>query len=105
MLQHYPLLCQCCGGPAALKIASEWSDGQTRELKTYSICCEACLPKELASAKVRQGQCRVSPGESLGAPGVYDEQHPRNRGRVWVLRGAALQVGADLVVPLAGAEG
>jgi hypothetical protein len=87
MLNSYPLLCQRCGEIASLKIASEWSDGQTRELKTYSICCGGCLSRELASAQSRQKSCRLSAGEVLGLPGIYDEQRPRNRGRAWVLRG------------------
>ena len=103
MLRGYPLLCQRCGETATLKIASEWSDGQTRELKTYSICCAKCLPTEWAAAGVRQKSCRISLGEKIGPPGVYDEQRPLNRGRVWVLR-TALEVAADGVVPLAGSK-
>ena len=104
MLRGYPLMCQRCGEPATLKIASEWSDGQTRELKTYSLCCEKCLPAEWAAATARQKSCRVSLGESLGPPGVYDEQRPLNRGRSWALR-SGLQVATDSLATLAGTEG
>ena len=104
MLRDYPLLCQCCGQPATLKIASEWSDGQTRELKTYSICCATCLPAEWDAAGVRQKSCRISLGENLGPPGVYDEQRPLHRGRVWTLR-PGLEIVAKAVAALAGTEG
>ncbi len=104
MLRGYPLLCQCCGETATLKIASEWSDGQTRELKTYSICCEACLSKEWFAAMERQRSCRVSLGETLGPPGVYNEQRPQNRGRLWVFRSGGLEVVAEGVPALACAE-
>lgn len=73
-MPSYPVLCYApgCGRPAAYKIAAEWSDGLTRELKTYSLACEGCLPTLFADAKRRQAACRLTIGESLGVPGVYE---------------------------------
>jgi hypothetical protein len=70
----YPVLCYGpgCREPAAFKIAAAWSDGVTRELKTYYLCCPACLPKLLPQAKAKQAACRLVPGESLDVPGVYE---------------------------------
>lgn len=70
----YPVSCYAagCGRPAAFKIAARWSDGITRELKTYSLTCAECLPAEFASAMERQRACRLAPGETLDAPAVYE---------------------------------
>jgi hypothetical protein len=73
-LPPYPVLCYRpgCGQTAVFKIAAKWSDGTTYELKTYSLCCEACLPGQLADAKRRHAVCRTAPGETLEPPGVYE---------------------------------
>jgi hypothetical protein len=70
----YPVLCSAvgCGRLAQFKIAADWSDGVTRELKTYCLACEPCLPALLAHAHAKHAACRLAPGESLGAPGVYE---------------------------------
>ena len=70
----YPVLCYAagCGKPAAFKIAARWSDGATRELKTYYLSCPECLPTLYASAVVKRVACRLAPGETLDAPGVYE---------------------------------
>lgn len=70
----YPVPCSRpgCGAAAAFKIAAEWSDGATREFKTYALSCPACLPDQFADAKRRHAACRLAPGESLLVPGVYD---------------------------------
>ena len=61
-----------CGLSAAFKIASCWSDGVTRELKTYALSCEACLGTQLRGARAKQSACRLAPGESLEPPGVFE---------------------------------
>ena len=61
-----------CTTPATFKVAARWSDGATHELKTYALVCPACLPKELAAARVRGAACRLAPGESLEPPVVYE---------------------------------
>ena len=47
----YTIHCQACGAKASLKVASHWSDGETRELKTYSIVCDRCLDAALKILK------------------------------------------------------
>jgi hypothetical protein len=54
------------------KVAARWSDGLTRELKTYSLACASCLPKLFAQAVAKRTVCRLVPGESLDEPGVYE---------------------------------
>jgi hypothetical protein len=70
----YPVLCYAagCGRPAAFKIAARWSDGTTRELKTYSLTCVGCLPALFTAANERRRACRLAPGETLDAPEVYE---------------------------------
>lgn len=70
-MREYPVLCDC-GRPAEFKIAAEWTDGHTAELKTYALCCGGCLPAALASARGRNAACRADQFETLEAPGVYE---------------------------------
>jgi hypothetical protein len=69
----YPILCyrQGCNQPAVYKIAAQWSDGITRELKTYALTCETCLPAYFHESQQRQKACRTTPGETLEAPGIF----------------------------------
>lgn len=69
----YQIFCTTkdCKHPALYKIAAQWSDGIVRELKTYALCCEACLPATLSQARAKQKACRLTSGESLLPPGVY----------------------------------
>jgi hypothetical protein len=69
----YPLICYTsgCGRPAVYKIAAQWSDGLTSELKTYGLCCESCLPAFHARSLQRQRGCRLAAGEILGPPGIF----------------------------------
>jgi hypothetical protein len=73
-MSPYPVLCYApgCSAPAVFKIAARWSDGTTHELKTYALSCAACLPKLFAAAVAKRAACRLAPGESLEAPGVYE---------------------------------
>lgn len=75
----YAVLCYRpgCGGPAIYKIAARWSDGVTEELKTYSLCCEGCLPELFRRARERQAACRTAAGEVLEPPGIYRMQRGR----------------------------
>ena len=70
----YPVRCYAsqCEALAAFKIAARWSDGTTHELKTYFLACPECLPKLYAEALVRRKACRLSTGETLEEPGIYD---------------------------------
>jgi hypothetical protein len=69
----YPLVCYRpgCGRPAPYKIAARWSDGLTRELKTYALSCDGCLGEQFHRALAKQAACRLAAGESLERPGIY----------------------------------
>jgi hypothetical protein len=69
----YPVHCYTpgCGELALYKIASRWSDGITGELKTYALSCATCLHDWFHKSQVKQAACRLAPGESLEAPGIY----------------------------------
>lgn len=72
---NYPVLCRC-GAPAAFKIASQWSDGVTAELKTYSLCCASCLAEDYAESKRRQNACPLALDESLAEPHIFERGTP-----------------------------
>ena len=69
----YPVLCYTtgCGQKAAYKIAAEWSDGLTGELKTYALSCADCLPEWYRTSRAKQAACHTAPGEKLQTPGIY----------------------------------
>ena len=73
-MQPYPLWCHepGCGQPAAFKIASHWSDGVTQELKTYALSCPGCMAGHLRQGQQKQSACRLAPGETLEAPGIFE---------------------------------
>lgn len=70
----YPIVCYtpACGQPAVYKVAARWSDGVTEELKTYALCCGACLPDWLARSRVKQQACRLVVGETLEPPSAWE---------------------------------
>jgi hypothetical protein len=61
-----------CSREAEYKIAAEWSDGVTRELKTYALACPECLPELYKSALSKKAACRIANGETLGDPQVFE---------------------------------
>ena len=73
-MPSYPVTCSRaeCAAPAQFKIAAAWSDGTTRELKTYSLSCAACLHDQFLAAGRKQRICRLTPGETLEASGIYE---------------------------------
>lgn len=73
-MSPYPVICYApgCNEPAVHKIAARWSDGTTNELKTYALTCSACLANQFAAAVAKRLACRLTVGETLDAPGVYD---------------------------------
>lgn len=75
-MPFYPVLCyrRGCGQEAQFKIAALWSDGLTTELKTYFLCCPDCLKTLYPQALERHKRCRLSQGESLEMPGIYQLQ-------------------------------
>lgn len=70
----YPVICYSpkCPSLAAFKVAARWSDGITDELKTYFLSCPDCLAKLIAMAVSKRAACRLAPGETLDAPGIYE---------------------------------
>jgi hypothetical protein len=73
-LGTYPVFCYRpgCHELARFKIAARWSDGVTQELKTYALSCAECLGEQFARSKVKQAACRLAPGETLEAPGIWE---------------------------------
>ena len=55
-MPSYQIYCYTkgCKHPAVYKIAAEWSDGVVKELKTYGLCCEECLPAWLQRGRERR---------------------------------------------------
>lgn len=70
----YRIVCYAkgCTREAQYKIAARWSDGVTRELKTYSLACPGCLPGLYRSAATKKAVCRLAAGETLGDPEVFE---------------------------------
>jgi hypothetical protein len=70
----YAVLCYAkgCTRDAQYKIAARWSDGVTRELKTYFLACTDCLPELYRSAAAKKAACRLAAGETLGDPEVFE---------------------------------
>jgi hypothetical protein len=73
-MPSYPVHCSTpgCNELAAYKIAARWSDGVTRELKTYALTCSACLAEAFHRSRAKQASCRLAAGEALESPGVYE---------------------------------
>lgn len=69
----YEIRCQIpdCGKLAVCKIASRWSDGVTKELKTYFLTCEDCRDDSLQQASLKKQLCRLTEGEILSEPEVF----------------------------------
>jgi hypothetical protein len=75
----YPVRCYTrgCEALAVYKIAARWSDGLTQELKTYALTCPGCLAESFRRSRAKQATCRLAPGETLEAPGIYELAHGR----------------------------
>lgn len=61
-----------CDAPAAFKIAARWSDGVTKELKTYFLACAACKTTLFEQAVAKKARCRLTAGETLSDPEVFE---------------------------------
>ena len=70
----YSIPCQTanCRHAAVYKIAARWSDGLTQELKCYSLSCAECLPHWFRQGLTKQAECRLTKGETLEPPGIYN---------------------------------
>jgi hypothetical protein len=77
----YPVLCTSpgCGAAAVYKVAAQWSDGVTSEMKTYALCCDACLKKCFEVARLKHTECPLEIGETLGEPGIYERGNSLKR--------------------------
>jgi hypothetical protein len=84
----YPIYCytRSCGKPAVYKIAARWSDGITKELKTYALCCADCLPAWFRSSRQKQSACRLARGETLEPPGIFTLERGRRDTEISRLR-------------------
>jgi hypothetical protein len=69
----YPIYCYTkgCKNLATHKIAARWSDGVAAELKTYGLCCDACLPTWFRQSRAKQQSAHLAPGETLEPCGIY----------------------------------
>ena len=75
----YPIHCYTKGCPnlAVYKIAARWSDGITSELKTYALCCAACLKSWYDTARQKRAVCHLAANEALDVPGIFNLQRGR----------------------------
>ncbi len=60
-----------CTHPAIFKVAAVWSDGTSRELKTYGMACEAHRDEVLSEARERSVGLHLAEGEAVEPVGVY----------------------------------
>jgi len=60
-----------CDQPAVYKIAATWSDGSSRELKSYGLTCEVHRDSYLAAARRHHEGLRLSDGETVGPVEIY----------------------------------
>ena len=74
---QYTPICSAseCGGEAVYKIAAEWSNGISRELKNYGLACESHRDSQLARGQIHSEGLRLAEGETVGPVGVY-RLHP-----------------------------
>lgn len=70
---HYQPSCSApgCPRPAVFKIAAQWSDGTSSELKSYGLACESHRQERLAEAQRRARLARRSEDEVVGPIEVY----------------------------------
>ena len=99
-MPSYPVCCYQpgCGKLAVYKIAARWSDGVTQESKTYGLTCADCLAEWFRRSLARRAACRLTTGEKLEAPGIYElDRGSRDRQlRRWEdLEGQFLQLPAS----------
>lgn len=60
-----------CSRPALFKVAAVWSDGTSRELKTYGMACEGHRFEVLEEARTRSDGLHLAEGESVEPVGIY----------------------------------
>lgn len=60
-----------CDREAVYKIAAVWSDGTSRELKTYGLACDRHRDDLLRQAQARREALQLAEGESVEPVGLY----------------------------------
>lgn len=60
-----------CNRHAVYKVAAPWSDGTSRELKTYGLVCDRHREVQLARARADRAAWKFDDGETVGPIGVY----------------------------------
>ena len=77
-----------CREPASYKIAAQWSDGRTAELKTYGFACSDHLGPVFRDAEARHEDYEPGPGESVEEISIYKYENgkrDRQLQRLWGL--------------------
>jgi hypothetical protein len=60
-----------CDRTASFKLAASWSDGTSRELKSYGLVCEEHRDEELEGARQRWSKLRPTAEEVVGPVEVF----------------------------------
>jgi hypothetical protein len=70
---HYAIGCghPGCANAARFKIAAAWTNGTSRELKTYGLSCDAHRDSMVRAAIERRGRLRAAAEEEVGEIGLY----------------------------------
>ncbi|WP_406693594.1 hypothetical protein V5E97_21405 [Singulisphaera sp. Ch08] len=71
---HYQPICSAphCDNSAVYKVAAPWSNGRSRELKSYGLACEAHRDSQLALAQLHRQGLKLAEGETIGPVGLYE---------------------------------
>lgn len=69
----YTMSCSApgCPDPVRYKLAAVWTDGTSRELKTYGLACEAHRESLREAAEGRRRGLILADGEQIEPVGVY----------------------------------
>jgi hypothetical protein len=74
-MNRVPFVVRCtesgCKEEACYKVAAEWSDGTTAELKTYGLACESHLEVLFRRSREKHDRCHVAEGETLSEPRIF----------------------------------
>ena len=66
-----------CDLPAVYKVAANWSDGTSQELKNYGLACEEHRQSALDAARKRRAALKLWDGETVGTISLYKIQPGR----------------------------
>lgn len=70
---HYRPECDAvgCQSEPTYKLAASWTNGTSRELKSYGVVCPDHLTRLLVRARASRAALVVTEGEYVGEVGVY----------------------------------